>query len=160
MKINGENVYQLISNYDLGITKVSSPPTLTKSSSGFSFSETSHWSARGQFSDPDGEDVSFSFSIDDSLMGTIIPSGNTWDIPQINFNLWPEGNHIIKLEGCDESGVCAELFFDVNNSHLYAEELIQTNPQDTNEKRSIPFINLQLTFISIAGALMYATRRD
>ncbi|MFL2957640.1 MAG: hypothetical protein ACJZ4Z_02485 [Candidatus Thalassarchaeaceae archaeon] len=68
----------------------------------------------------------FHSSIDDSLMGTIDPSGNTWEIPEINFNLWPEGEYEIKLEGCDESGVCVQsILFEVNNSHLYAEELVQ-----------------------------------
>jgi hypothetical protein len=149
-----------MSIYDLGIIKESSPPFIMASSMGFSTSEPSQWSARGQFSDPDGEKVSFSFSIDDSLMGTIVPSGNTWDIPKINFNLWPEGEYEIKLEGCDESGVCESILFEVNNSHLYVEELIQPIPQDSNDERSIPFVNLYLIFISIAGALMYTTRRD
>ena len=160
MMVDGENVYQLMSIYDLGIIKESSPPFIMTSSRGFSTSEPSQWSARGQFSDPDGEEVSFSFSIDDSLMGTIDPSGNTWDIPKINFNLWPEGEYEIKLEGCDESGVCESILFEVNNSHLYVEELIQPLPQDSNDERSIPFANLYLLFISIAGALMYTTRRD
>ena len=93
-------------------------------------------------------------------MGTIEPSGNTWEIPEINFNLWPEGEYEIKLEGCDESGICAIILFDVNNSHLYVEELIQPISQDSNEERSIPFTNLYLILISIAGALMYTTRRD
>lgn len=160
MMVDGENIYQLMSIYNLGIIKESSPPFIMASSMGFSTSEPSQWSARGQFSDPDGEEVSFSFSIDDSLMGTIVPSGNTWDIPKINFNLWPEGEYEIKLEGCDESGVCESILFEVNNSHLYVEELIQPIPQDSNDERSIPFVNLYLIFISIAGALMYTTRRD
>jgi len=160
MMITGENVHQLIDIYDLEIVKESSPPFFVASSTGFSISEPSHWSARGQFSDPDGEEVSFKFFIDDSLMGTIEPSGNTWEIPEINFNLWPEGEYEIKLEGCDESGICAIILFDVNNSHLYVEELIQPISQDSNEERSIPFTNLYLILISIAGALMYTTRRD
>ena len=41
MAINGENVYQMITNYDLGIIKESPPPILMKSSSGFSFLEPS-----------------------------------------------------------------------------------------------------------------------
>ena len=160
MMIAGENIYPSMSIYDLGITKESSPPFFVASSSEFSISEPSHWSARGQFSDPDGEEVSFSFFIDDSLMGTIEPSGNTWEIPEINFNLWPEGEYEIKLEGCDESGICAIILFEVNNSHLYVEELVQPISQDSNEERFIPFTNLYLIFISIAGALMYTTRRD
>ncbi|MBK64558.1 MAG: hypothetical protein CMB47_03440 [Euryarchaeota archaeon] len=160
MIIAGENIYQSMSIYDLGIIKESSPPFFVASSTGFSISEPSHWSARGQFSDPDGEEVSFSFFIDDSLMGTLEPSGNTWEIPEINFNLWPEGEYEIKLEGCDESGICAIILFEVNNSHLYVEELVQPISQDSNEERFIPFTNLYLIFISVAGALMYTIRRD
>ena len=158
--IEGDNIYQLSTIYDLGITKKSSPPVLVATSMGFSTSKTSHWTANGQFSDPDGEDVSFSFYIDDSLMGTVESSGNTWIIPEINFNLWPEGEYNIKLEGCDASGVCSVLLFDLNNSHLYTEESILDIPDNSDDDRSIPFGNLYLTIISFAGALMYTTRRD
>lgn len=160
MKVEGENIYSLTSMYDLGIIKESSPPFLMSSTMGFSTVEPSHWSARGQFSDPDGEDVSFSFFIDGSLMGTMDSSGNTWSIPEINFYLWPEGQYDVKLEGCDTSGVCEELFFEVNNSHLYSEEPIQPVSNDSDTVKPIPFINLHLIFISIAGALMYTSRRD
>ena len=116
VRIQGSsNVYSMEHVYDIDLVKESSPPTLTISNSNWDGAE---WSMQGQYSDPDGEDVSFSMSIDGSNTGSVSTTGNSWATPAIDFRLWSEGEHAVIVEGCDSSGKCSQVSQTVNNLSL------------------------------------------
>ena len=116
--------------YDIDLVKESSPPLLTVTSSEWDGPE---WSMQGQYSDPDGEEVSFSMSIDGSNTGSVSSTGNSWATPAIDFRLWTEGEHVVVVEGCDSSGKCSQVPQTVNNSHLFEVEQVQPPPSEEED---------------------------
>tara|TARA_B100002049_G_scaffold204107_1_gene163585 strand:- start:229 stop:585 length:357 start_codon:yes stop_codon:yes gene_type:complete len=115
----------------------------------------------GQYSDPDGESVTFSMSIDGSQTGSVSSTGNTWSTPNINFQLWDEGEHVVTIEGCDASNKCSSVSQTVNNSHLFDEpepEPIQP-PIDEEDGGLLPATGLPALIVAVVGALMYGRRR-
>lgn len=154
--IEGENIYPMENIYDLGIVKESAPPQISISES---YWLDNKWSANGQFSDPDGEDVTFIFFVNNEVTGALFLTGNTWQTPELNFELWPEGEHEVKIQGCDISGKCSDAVFLVNNTHLWEQEVeIILDPKES--ERSIPSSGIMLLMLSFAGALMYIGRRE
>ena len=121
----------------------------------------SQWSMQGQYSDPDGESVVFSMSIDGSQTGSVSSTGNTWSTPNINFELWSEGEHGITIEGCDTSGKCSEVFQIVNNSHLFDEPEPEplTPSEEEDEGGLLPAVGLPIVTMAAVAALMYGRRR-
>ena len=113
----------------------------------------------GQYSDPDGEDVSFSLSIDGSNTGSVSSTGNSWSTPGIDFRLWSEGEHVVGVEGCDSSGKCSEVFQTVNNSHLFEVEEIVPPPSEEEDGGLLPAAGLPLVLVAVVAALMYGRRR-
>ncbi len=153
--VEGVNIYKMENLYDIGLIKESTPPYISISDS---YWLGSKWISNGQFSDSDGEDVTFTLSVDDSEIGAIIVSGNSWETPQINFDLWSEGEHIVSIIGCDTSSKCSEVYVTVNNSHLWEQQKdIVLDQEDSDESLASP--GLLLTIIATAGALMYTRRR-
>ena len=118
------------------------------------------WQAQGQFSDPDGEDVEFSLSIDGLSAGSISVSGNSWSTPMINFGLWDEGEHEVKIIGCDISSKCNEVLLMVNNSHLFESDLVEPVVSDEGPGSLLPGFSMFLTLLSLTVGLIYSTRRD
>ena len=118
------------------------------------------WQAQGQFSDPDGENVDFSLSIDGLSAGSISVSGNSWSTPMINFGLWDEGVHEVKVIGCDTSAKCSELVLMVNNSHLFQSDINPITPIDDSESGSLPGFSVILAIMSLTIGLIYSNRRD
>ena len=152
----GENVYSIDKLFYLDIIKESSPPLISVSEYGW---EVDTWKAQGQFSDPDGEEVLFSLSIDNLSAGSISVSGNSWSTPIINFGLWEEGIHEVKIIGCDISMKCNDVILMVNNTHLFESDEI-TPPPNQEDKGSLPGPGIVLTILSLTIGLIYSTRRD
>ena len=144
--------------YDIGLNKESAPPVLTIMSTEW---EGAQWSMQGQYSDPDGESVAFSMSIDGSQTGSVSSTGNTWSTPNINFELWNEGEYVITIEGCDTSGKCSEVSQTVNNSHLFYEpEPGPPTPSEEEEEGGLlPAVGLPIVVMATVAALMYGRRR-
>lgn len=141
--------------YDLGIQKASSAPIMTVNSEGW---DGDTWSMSGQFSDPDGEAVSFSLMIDGSSVGSITVSGNMWSTPPIDFSVWAEGSHIVEVRGCDESELCVSQQRSVDNSHLFVEP--EPEPQPPSDNSSIlPSMGLTGLILAASAALIYSGRR-
>ena len=155
--INGNNIYHTEKIFSLGITKESSPPMISVTEYGW---EIDIWQAQGQFSDPDGEDVEFSLSIDGLSAGSISVSGNSWSTPMINFGLWDEGEHEVKIIGCDISSKCNEVLLMVNNSHLFESDLVEPVVSDEGPGSLLPGFSMFLTLLSLTVGLIYSTRRD
>ena len=114
----------------------------------------------GQYSDPDGEEVSFSMLIDGSNTGSISSTGNSWATPAIDFRLWIEGAHAVTVKGCDSSGKCSQVSQTVNNSHLFEVEEIQPPPSEEEDGGLLPATGLPIVLIAVVAALMYGMRRD
>ena len=155
VRITGDGVYTLQTTYDLGIQKASSAPIMTVNSEGW---DGDTWSMSGQFSDPDGEAVSFSLMIDGSPVGSITVSGNMWSTPPIDFSVWAEGSHIVEVRGCDESELCVSQQRSVDNSHLFVEP--EPEPQPPSDNSSIlPSMGLTGLILAASAALMNSGRR-
>ena len=156
--IDGNGLYPTEKIFSLGITKESSPPMISVTEYGW---EMDIWQAQGQFSDPDGEDVQFSLSVDGLSAGSVSISGNSWSTPMINFGLWDEGEHEVKVIGCDISSKCNEVIIMVNNSHLFESQIIEPiTPDDDSESGLLPGFSMFLTVLSLTIGLIYSTRRD
>jgi hypothetical protein len=154
----GENVYSVDKLFNLDITKESSPPMISVSEYGW---EVDTWKAQGQFSDPDGEEVLFSLAIDDLSAGSVSVSGDSWSTPIINFGVWDEGIHEVKITGCDISLKCNEVVLMVNNTHLFEEQNPTLPPPGSNEDNGfLPGSGVVLTILSLTIGLIYSTRRD
>ena len=140
------------------ISKESSPPSLSITSTEW---DGSQWSMQGQYSDPDGETVSFTMAIDGSDTGSVSSSGNTWSTPSINFRLWDEGEHVVTIEGCDASNKCSSVSQTVDNSHLFDEPEPEPIPPpiDDGDGGLLPATGLPALIVAVVGALMYGRRR-
>jgi len=157
MSIDGDSIYYTEKIFNLGIIKESSPPVISVSEYGW---EMDIWQAQGQFSDPDGENVDFLLSIDELSAGSISVSGNSWSTPMINFGLWDEGLHEVKVIGCDTSAKCSELVLMVNNSHLFQSDVNPITPIDDSESGSLPGFSAIIAIMSLTIGLIYSNRRD
>ena len=151
------NVHSMVHIYDIDLVKESSPPLLTVTGSEWDGEE---WSMQGQYSDPDGEEVSFSMSIDGSNTGSVSSTGNSWATPSIDFRLWTEGEHVVVVEGCDSSGKCSQVSQTVNNSHLFEVEEVSPPPSVEEDRGLLPAAGLPLVLVAVVAALMYGMRRD
>ena len=157
VRIQGSsNVYIMEHIYDIDLTKESSPPMLTITNSDWDGAE---WSMQGQYSDPDGEEVSFSMTIAGSNTGSVSSTGNSWSTPAIDFRLWSEGEHVVSVEGCDSSGKCSEVFQTVNNSHLFEVEEVVPPPSEEEGGGLLPAAGLPMVLVAVVVALMYGRRR-
>ncbi len=157
VRIQGSsNVYTMEHIYDIDLTKESSPPMLTITNSDWDGAE---WSMQGQYSDPDGEEVSFSMTIAGSNTGSVSSTGNSWSTPAIDFRLWSEGEHVVSVEGCDSSGKCSEVFQTVNNSHLFEVEEVVPPPSEEEDGGLLPAAGLPMVLVAVVAALMYGRRR-
>ncbi len=157
VRISGGNLYSAEKIYSLGITKESSPPMISVTEYGW---EIDIWQAQGQFSDPDGEDVDFSLSVDGLSAGTVSVSGNSWSTPMINFGLWDKGEHDVLIIGCDTSAKCNEVLLKVNNSHLFESDLIEPDVSDDGgDTGLLPGFSMLLALLSLTVGLIYSTRR-
>ena len=142
--------------YDLGIVKASSAPIMTVNSEGW---DGDSWSMSGQFSDPDGEAVSFTLLIDDSAVGEVSVSGNTWATPPIDFSVWAEGTHVVEVQACDDSGLCSSQERIVDNTHLFVEPEPEPEPSKDNSS-VLPSMGLGGLILAASAALIYSGRRD
>jgi hypothetical protein len=78
----------------------------------------------------------------------------------INFGLWDEGEHVVKIIGCDISLKCNEVLLMVNNSHLFESDLVEPVVSDDDQGSLLPGFSMFLTLLSLTVGLIYSTRRD
>ena len=155
IRVTGDGVYTMEAIYDLGIEKASRAPVMTVNSEGW---DSDSWMMSGQFSDPDGEEVTFTLMIDGSSVGNIAVNGNTWSTPTIDFSVWAEGTHTVEVTGCDVSGMCTSQQRVVDNSHLFVEP--EPEPDAPSESSSrLPAMGLPGLILAASAALIYSGRR-
>ena len=156
----GSGMTDFAHTYDLVLSKDSLPPIITVSSAEW---DGSYWQVSGTFSDPDGEDVTFTIDIDGTNGGQIAVNGNTWSSESINFEIWGEGTFIVTVNACDASNECASITQTVDTADLFNDQTITppvTTDPVTEESGSLPAPGIAFTVLSIIGALMYARRRE
>tara|TARA_B100000927_G_scaffold35_1_gene58 strand:+ start:4633 stop:6615 length:1983 start_codon:yes stop_codon:yes gene_type:complete len=155
--VTGEGVFPMEHTYILGIVKESSAPVVSVLDSEW---DGCCWLMRGQFSDPDGEPVSFTMEIDGTRTGSVDVSGNSWSTPRIDFTLWESGEHKVTVEGCDESGKCSEVEVVVNNSQLFEQVIV--GPQEPADESSglLPANGLVSLIFAFSLGIILPRRRD
>ncbi len=146
--------------YDLVLSKASLPPTVSVSSAEW---DGSQWQVSGTFSDPDGEEVTFTIDIDGQNGGQITTSGNMWSSESINFEIWGEGIFTVTVTACDASSECTTITETVDTAILFDDQTITPptiSPSETTESAGLPAPGIAFTVLSIIGALMYTRRRE
>jgi hypothetical protein len=144
--------------YDFGIKKRGSPPLVTVNPVDW---DGQLWRISGQYSDPDGESVTFTLLIseDNSHEVEVTVTGNSWESKWIDSSLLSPGNNNLMLIGCDESLMCTE-------EHVWLDTA--SMPEDgggfSNDEESggdpIPSLGIFSVVMSVFAALMYTRRRD
>ena len=144
---------------DLGIVKESAPPSMTIGLGEF---DGKMWRIGGQYSDPDGEPVTFTIEVDEQEIGQIMVSGNTWESEWIDLSVFSLGIIEVDVTGCDHSGKCTTSSTTVDIS-LVMEELLEPETPDENDETSdsiLPFSGIPSLAIAISVAILFRRRRE
>lgn len=155
---SGDGMAEMSYEYDLGLTKLSIPPTVTIT--GFEWLE-SNYILRGNFNDADGDYVAFTLSLDGVQQGQISITGNQWQTDEIPFDLLIEGVHSVTVEACDTSGECTSVTKEVDNTFLF-EEVVDDTPITTlpaDDGGGLPGPGLGLTVMALVGAGLASRRK-
>ena len=139
---------------DLGIVKESAPPSLTIGSGIF---DGKMWRVGGQFSDPDGETVTFNIATNGQDLGQIMVSGNTWESEWIDLSMFTSEFVEVKVTGCDQSGKCTTTSITVDIS-LIAEEIPDLPNESEDSVSSIPASGIPSLAIAISVAVLFRRR--
>ena len=151
--IVGESSFDRI--FDLGIVKVSTPPSLNIGSGTF---DGTLWKIDGQYSDPDGEPVSFTISINGEDFGQINVNGNTWESNWIDLKEFSSEIIEVRIIGCDQSGKCTTETTEVDGSRI-VEEIEDLTPED-DLSNSVPTPGISLLILAFAAGLFFLRRGE
>ncbi len=153
----GQFSFQHIVN--LGIVKESAPPSMTIGSGEF---DGKMWRIGGQYSDPDGEPVTFTIGVDDQEIGQIMVSGNTWESEWIDLSVFSLGIIEVDVTGCDHSAKCTTSSTTVDISLVMEELLEPETPDDFDEgdDSTLPFSGIPSLAIAISVAILFRRRRE
>ncbi|MBN28931.1 MAG: hypothetical protein CMB33_03570 [Euryarchaeota archaeon] len=142
---------------DIGIVKESTAPSMTISGMG-EFDGTM-WRVGGQYSDPDGEPVTFTIEVDGQEIGQIMVSGNTWESEWIDMSEFSSGVINVDVTGCDQSGKCTSSSTTVDVA-LLMEELVDPEiPDDADEvDGALPSLGVPSLVVAISLAVLFRRR--
>ena len=107
---SGDNILSKSYDLDLGLTVPSTPPIVQITDynwldeDGDGIVDT--YVLSGQFSDPDGEEVSLSITMNGGAAGTIEVNGAEWTSQAFLFINYEAGDYTIVIEACDSSELC------------------------------------------------------
>ncbi len=149
----GNNSFQRV--LDLGIVKVSSPPTLTIGEVSF---DGRLVKLNGFYSDPDGEEVEVGISMNGEKIGQISLSGNSWSSDWIDLSSLNPGILDFEVKGCDQSGKCTSIFQDVNNSGIIQELMPNEELEESESSNNIPFLGAQQIVIILMITVIFMGR--
>ncbi len=150
---------------DLGLTIPSTPPIVQITDynwldqDGDGIVDT--YVLSGQFSDPDGEEVTLSITMDGAAAGTITVNGAEWTSAGIPFYNYDAGDYTIVIQGCDSSGACVSVEKIVPNLY-WVEDIIDDLPvpepdlSSTDDAMPAPGIGIVLAGVAIA---LFASRK-
>jgi len=143
---------------DLGIVKESTAPSITIS--GMGEFDGAMWRVGGQYSDPDGELVTFTIRVDGQDIGQIVVSGNTWESEWIDLSVFSSGLIEVDVTGCDQSGKCTTSSTTVDIS-LVKEELVDPITFDDGDEEggSLPSSGIISLTIAVSVAVFFRRER-
>ena len=172
--IGNDNIIAWTSEWDLQLSKQSQPPVLTISSGDWVDSNSDDlvdkYTLTGSFNDPDGEDVTFTITLNGQTAGSITTSGTTWSSAPIPFDLYPEGEHNITITACDESGICTtqskivkNLYFAGGDSSTDDSSTATTNVEGSESGFAVAAFVIAIValvaIIAIAAIMLLVGRR-
>ena len=163
--VTGNNIISWTTEWDLQLSKLSQPPVLIVSGGEWTDSNNDglvdKYTLTGSFNDPDGEDVTFTITMDGEAAGSITATGTTWSSAPIPFDLYSEGMHNITITACDESGTCVSDSRTVENLYFAISDVVDGDlsvPQASAEE-GLPNVGVIGTILSILSAVLITSTR-
>ena len=145
--------------FDLGIVKESEPPLLTL---GMTYFDGPMWKLDGQYSDPDGEAVTFTIEIEDAVY-EIEVMGNTWETEWVDLTPLALGGVYdqtvidVEITGCDQSGKCTTIQTSIDTSMIEISEV--TDPSEgSSSETSLPASGIPSLVIAFSVAIFFRRR--
>ena len=163
---SGDNVLAKSYDVDLGLTVPSTPPIVQITDyewldqDGDGLVDT--YVLSGQFSDPDGEEVSLSITMNGAAAGTIEVNGATWTSAGIPFYNYDAGDYTIVIEACDSSNSCVTVEKIVPNLY-WAEDTgptVDPTVEPVIDEESMPAPGIAIALAGIAIALFASRKRQ
>ena len=105
--------------------------------------------------------MSFTLKLDGVQAGQVTVTGNQWVTDEIPFDLLTEGVHNVTIEACDNSGVCASVSEDVDNTFLFEviDDVVSDTSKPAVEESGLPAASIGLTMMALLGAGIAVSRR-
>jgi len=142
---------------DIGIVKESTAPSMTIG--GVGEFDGALWRIGGQYSDPDGEPVTFTIEVEGQEIGQILVSGNTWESEWIDLSAFSSGVIDVDVKGCDQSGKCTTSSTTVDISSVMEELVDPETPDDVDEiDDSLSFLGVPSLLVAISLAVLFRRR--
>tara|TARA_B100001287_G_scaffold213056_1_gene181884 strand:+ start:1212 stop:3248 length:2037 start_codon:yes stop_codon:yes gene_type:complete len=145
--------------FDLGIVKESEPPLLTLGMATF---DGWMWKVEGHYSDPDGELVTFTIEIADTVHQVEV-MGNTWETEWVDLTPLALGGGYdqmiidVEITGCDQSGKCTTIQTSIDTSMIEIPEV--TGPSEGGaSETSLPATGIPALLIAFSIAILFRRR--
>ena len=145
--------------FDLGIVKESEPPLLTLGMASF---DGWMWKVEGHYSDPDGEVVTFTIEIADTVHQVEV-MGNTWETEWVDLAPLALGGEYdqmiidVEITGCDQSGKCTTVQTSIDTSMIEIPEV--TDPSEGGpSETSLPASGIPSLLIALSMAIFFRRR--
>ena len=145
--------------FDLGIVKESEPPLLTLGMASF---DGWMWKVEGHYSDPDGEVVTFTIEIADTVH-QIEVMGNTWETEWVDLAPLALGGEYdqmiidVEITGCDQSGKCTTIQTSIDTSMIDIPEVTDSSEGGSTET-SLPASGIPSLLIALSMAIFFRRR--
>jgi len=153
----GSGMADFVHTYDLGLSKASSPPSITISM-GEWIGE--NYELTGNFNDPDGDQVTITATDNGMMWGTILTSGNQWmangaGIPD------SETNSIV-LTACDSWNQCSSVTHEAGSTPGGSDDPVTPPPVNdaSDDGAGLPGFGLFAALGAIALAGIGQRRRE
>ena len=145
--------------FDLGIVKESEPPLLTL---GIATFDGWMWKVEGHYSDPDGEVVTFTIEIADTVHQVEV-MGNTWETEWVDLTPLALGGGYdqmiidVEITGCDQSGKCTTIQTSIDTSMIEIPEVTDPSEGGASET-SLPAAGIPSLLIAFSIAILFRRR--
>ncbi len=163
---SGDNVLSKSYDLDLGLKVPNTPPIVTITDYNWLDEDgddvVDTYVLEGEFSDPDGETVELSITMNGAVTGSITKlNGAEWKSAGIPFWKYEPGDYTIVIQACDSSNACVNVEKTVSNLY-WAEDISNVVDSDLvvpkdDESTPAPGIIISLTGVLIA---LFVSKRN
>ena len=157
---SGDNILSKSYDLDLGLEVPNNPPIVQITDYEWLDEDNDDivdtYVLSGQVSDPDGETVTLSITMNGGAAGTIEVNGATWTSSGIPFYQYQAGDYTIIIEACDSSELCTTIEKIVPNLYWAEDTGPTVDPTVITEpagEESMPAPGIAITLAGIAVAL-------